>query len=231
MFTRVLLSFVVAALLPAQQSPPPSAGASANPAESAAEEFPVVMQQNIVAGKTPPGTQIQAKLEVATLVNGKVVPRNAVLSGEVLVSSAKTSSDPSRLSVRMNSISWKGGSAPIKVYLTSWFYPALAESGQDLQYGPQQPANRTWNGEGQYPDPNSRVYRPFPGADSSKNSGVPDTPTSVTSSRRAQMKNVESTAEADGTISLASHHNNIKIDRLTTYVLSGAELMPASKSK
>src|SRR5580658_1655237 len=55
-----------------------------------AREFPVVMQQSVVAGKTPVGTKVRAKLEVATPVNGRVVPRKAVLSGEVLESRGKS---------------------------------------------------------------------------------------------------------------------------------------------
>jgi hypothetical protein len=168
----------------AQQQPGSSSAAAA------ALEFPVVMQQNVIAGKTPVGTKVQAKLTVATMVEGTVVPRNAVFSGEVTESVAKTKTDPSRLAVRMDSLQWKGGSAAVKVYLTPWYYPVKSVAGQDLQYGPTQPANKTWNGQGQYPDPNSRVYQPFPGGNSDQNSSVPTMPTSVTSDRRVPMKNV-----------------------------------------
>ncbi len=70
------------------------------------QEFPVVMQQNIAAGKTPVGTKIQAKLEVATFIDGTVVPRNAVFTGEVVESAAKTAADPSRLAIRIDSVLW-----------------------------------------------------------------------------------------------------------------------------
>ncbi len=76
-------------------------------APSGTLEFPVVMQQNVAAGKTPVGAKIRAKLEVATLIDGKVVPRNAVFSGEVIESVAKTPTDPSRLAIRINSVLWK----------------------------------------------------------------------------------------------------------------------------
>ena len=49
----------------------------------AAQEFPVLLEQSLAAGKTPVGTKIQARLAVATLVAGTVIPRNAVFSGEV----------------------------------------------------------------------------------------------------------------------------------------------------
>jgi hypothetical protein len=210
------------------QQIPTAKPASSSAAAAVAQEFPVVMQQNVVAGKTPVGTKVQAKLTAATLVNGKVIPRNAVLSGKVLVSTGKTSSEPSRLAIRMDSAQWKNETAPLTIYVTSWYYQAIAQSGQDLQYGPQMPANRTWNGEGQYPDPNSKIYRPFPAGDTDKSSSVPDTPTSVTSNHRVQMKNIESEHAPDGCITLVSKHGNIKLDKLTTYVLASRDPVPAS---
>ena len=191
------------------------------------QEFPVILQQSVTAGKTPAGTKIQAKLEVATLLDGTVIPRNAVFSGEVIESVAKTRTDPSRIALRMDSVQWKNNTAALKVFLTAWYYPPRNQTGQDLQYGPQQPANRTWNGEGQYPDPNSKVYKPFPGGDSSQGPAVPDTPTAVTSNHRIQMKDVESTSSSDGTVTLVAKRSNLKFDRLTTYVLSTSSLLPA----
>jgi hypothetical protein len=191
-------------------------------------EFPVVFEQSVIAGKTPAGTSIQAKLAVATLVDGTVIPRNAVFSGEVIESAAKTKTTPSRLAIRMDSVRWKNLSGAIKVYSTAWYYPTKSEAGQNLQYGPAQPPNRTWNGEGQYPDPNSKVYKPFPGSDSDdKNASIPDTPSAITSNQRAQMKDVETTKSNDGAIALVSTHTNIKLDKLTTYVLASEALLPA----
>src|SRR5580700_1277966 len=111
MMLAVILGSIV--LLGQQQSPSPLGGT----------EFPIFMKQNIVAGKTPVGTKIQAKLVAATLVNGVVVPRDAILSGEVIESVKKFASDPSRLAIRMDSADWKKGSVPIKAYLTAWYYP------------------------------------------------------------------------------------------------------------
>ncbi len=191
-----------------------------------AQEFPVVLQQSVTAGKTPVGTKIQAKLWVATLADGAVIPRNAVFSGEVVESLAKTKTDPSRVVLRMDSVQWKDGSTAVKVYLTAWYYPSRRASGQDLQYGPQQPANRTWNGEGQYPDPNSKVYKPFPGGGSDQGSAVPDTPTAIAGNHRVLMDDVESARGADGAVALVSKRTNIKLDKLTTYVLAGGDLLP-----
>ena len=75
------------------------------------------MRQNVAAGTTSVGTKVQAKLAVATLVDGMVVPRDAVLSGEVTESVAKSATDPSRLAVRMDSAQWKKGPAPIVLSL------------------------------------------------------------------------------------------------------------------
>jgi hypothetical protein len=154
-------------------------------------------------------------------------PRNAVFSGEVVESLAKSKTDPSRVVLRMDSVQWKDGSAAVKVYLTAWYYPPRSEAGQDLQYGPQQPANRTWNGEGQYPDPNSKVYKPFPGDSSDQKSAVPDTPTAIAGNHRVLMQDVESTRGVDGAVALVSKRTNIKLDKLTTYVLAGSDLLPA----
>jgi hypothetical protein len=220
MFTRIVRLSVLCAfcslIVFSQQSPLPTT--------SGMREFPILLESNVVAGKTSVGSKVQAKLCVATLVDGTVIPRNAVFSGEVVESVAKTATDPSRLAIRMDSAQWKNGSASIKAYLTAWYYPTMTEAGQSLQYGPTQPANRTWNGEGQYPDPNSKIYRPFPGSSSDQSSGVPDATTSVTSNHRVAMKNVESEQSSDGTITIVSKKSNIKLDRLTMYVLATGDI-------
>ena len=112
---HVALTVVLgSAALLSQRAPAPSSS-------PAGLEFPVIMRQNVAAGTTPIGTKVQAKLLVATLVDGVVVPRGAILSGEVTESVKKSKTDPSRLAIRMDSAQWKNGAAPIKVYLTAWF--------------------------------------------------------------------------------------------------------------
>jgi hypothetical protein len=215
--TTLVLCVSYSATLIGQQTPAPAA-------PSGTHEFPVILQQSITAGKTPVGTKIEAKLGIATLVDGTVIPRNAVFSGEVIESVAKTKTEPSRLAIRVDSVQWKSGSASVKVYATAWYYPARDAAGQELQYGPQEPANRTWNGQGQYPDPNSKVYRPFPGGDPNQGTSVPDTPTATTSNHRVLMKDVETVSNSDGTVTLVSKRTNIKLDKLTTYVLATGTL-------
>jgi len=190
----------------------------------------VIMRQNVAAGKTLVGTKVQAKLVVATLVNGAVVPRDAILSGEVTESVAKSVSDPSRLAIRMDSAQWKNGSAPIKVYLTAWFYPVAAMAPQDLSYEPPDAAKspKNWNGAGTYPDPNNPVsQQKFPGRDTDKDASLaPPSPASSISNHRVLMKNVESTRNSDGAVALTSTHLNVKLDRFTTYVFAAGNLLP-----
>jgi hypothetical protein len=193
-------------------------------------DLPVTLQQNVTAGATVVGTKIKAKLIVATLVNGVVLPKNAVLSGEVTESKAKSGTDPSHLAIRMDSAEWKNGSAPIKVYLTGWYYPTKISAGQNLTYGPNDTSVswKTWNGAGAYPDRNAPASQPFPGNDSDRNSGaVPNTPLEVTMDHRVLMKNVESAHNDDGSVVVSSSRSNIKLDKLTTYVFGTGELVSA----
>lgn len=205
---------------------------AANPAATApgASEFPVVMRQSITAGKTPVGAKVQAELVIATMANGVVVPRGAVLTGEVVQSVAKSKTEPSRLSVRIDSAQWKNGSAPVKIYLTAWYYPEVAMAGQDVSYQPQDASNskRTWNGQGTYPDPNNPIsQQKFPGRDSGDDSNNgPLTPASSISKHRTLLKHIESARSSDGVVALSSSSQNIKIDRLTTYVLAASDLLP-----
>jgi hypothetical protein len=189
-------------------------------------EFPVILQQTVTAGKTPVGTKVEAKLIIATLLNGTVIPRNATLTGEVTESTAKTATNPSRLAVRMESVQWKNGSSAITLYFTGSYYPNVDEAGQDLQYGPEQPARRTWNGQGEYPADNSHVYRPFPSGDSDKGSSGPDESSSTMAKNAMQMKNVEVQRASDGTIVLTSKRSNIKLERYTTYVAASGDAAP-----
>jgi hypothetical protein len=202
---------------------------------SGALEFPVIMRQNVAAGTTPVGTKVQAKLAVATLVDGVVVPRDAVLSGEVTESVAKSATDPSRLAIRMDSAQWKKGSAPValslasKVYLTAWYYPVAETRAQDLSDESPDNAPQSWNHRNRpptFPDPNGSASEPFPGRGAGTDPGSSPLPASNISKHRALMKNVESTRNSEGAVSLTSKSFNIKIDKLTTYVLAAGDLLP-----
>ena len=207
LLSQVLLSQV---LLLSQTTP-----AARN--SSAGIEFPVVMRQNVAAGKTPVGSKVQAKLAVATLVGGVVVPEGAILSGEVTQSAAKSATDPSRLAIRMDSAQWANGSVPIKVYLTAWYYPVAAPADQasGLPDAGNNPKPRTG---GSYPGQRNPTSPPFSSSDTGS-SPAPDI-----SKHRILMKNVESIRNPDGAVTLTSKRFNIKIDKQTTYVLATGDL-------
>jgi len=186
-------------------------------------EFPVIMRQNVVAGKTPVGTKVQAKLVVGTLVSGVVVPQGAILSGEVTESVAKTATDPSRLAILMDSAQWTNGSAPIKVYLTAWYYPMAPPAELDLSSGlPNAGNNPNPRMGGGYPGQRNPTSPPVSGSDTGP------APASEISKHRVLMKNVESTRNNEGAVTLTSKRFNIKLDKQTTYVLAPSDLAPGS---
>jgi hypothetical protein len=235
MVGRCLLSTVVIAtvviavmgsgVLAAQQIPAVTGSASV-------KEFPVTLKQEVTAGKTAVGTKVQAKLTVATLVDGTVFPKNTIFSGEVTESKAQSADSPSRIGIRMDSAQWKNGSAPIKVYLTAWFYPMMAARGQDLSYGPPQSPTRTWNGAGTYPDPNSPASQPFPNGDTSgRTDAAPEAQVYALSKQRVLMRDVEPERSNDGALAITSRSFNLKLDKMTTYVLATGELPAATSRK
>lgn len=207
---------LASAALLAQQKPAPSTS-------PVGLDFPVIMQQNVVAGKTPAGAKIEAKLAVATLVNGVVVPQGAILSGVVSESVAKSATAPSRLAICMESAHWKHGTASIRVYLTAWYYP-VATLNQDLSSGLPDVSNnpRTYTGAG-IPGARNSTIQPFP--DANAGASTPNQPSS-TSQHRALMKDVESARNSDGAITLTSKHSNLKLDKQTIYVFAAYDLLP-----
>lgn len=224
---HALLTIVLGSSLALGQSTP------AAPSSAAGLELPVIMRQNVASGATPVGTKVEAKLAVATLVNGVVVPEDAILSGEVTESVAKSAGGPSRLSIRMDSAQWKSGSAPKefqltkKVYLTAWYYPTSTPSTRDLSSGlpdaSHNPRLATGNA-GVYPGQRNPTSPPFPGSDTDADSRpAPPAPASDISKHRVLMKNVESTRNGEGAVTLTSKRSNIKLDRTTTYVLAAGD--------
>jgi hypothetical protein len=215
---------------PSQTSP--SQSRPEIPASAAAWEFPVVLQQKVIAGKTPVGTKVQAKLAVATLFAGVVIPQDAVLSGEVTQSASKSSADPSRLAIRMDSAQWKNGATPTvipltpKLYLTAWYYPAALTENQNSDRNPDAANNpKPWNGGGVYPGQRNPTSPSLSGPDASKDTFP--TSTSNISKRRELMKKIESVSDSAGAVILTSTHSNIKLDKSTTYVLAATDLLPA----
>jgi hypothetical protein len=203
------------------------------PSSAAALEFPVVMRQNVIAGKTPVGTKIRAKLTVATLVHGVVIPQDAVISGEVIESVAKSANEPSRLGLRMDSAQWKNGAAPTvltlapKLYLTRWYYPVAIELNRNSSSGIPDAAH-DYNRATIHSGVSNPTAEQFPGSaqDSSRNIPEPAGPDSGISKHHVLMKNMESTSNSEGALILTSKHSNIKLDKTITYVLAASGLLP-----
>jgi len=199
---------------------------------SAGLEFPVTLRKKIVAGVTPVGTVVQANLAVATLVDGVVVPENAILSGEVTESAAKSATDPSRLAIRMDSARWKIHGSPQvlklihQVYLTAWSYPTTSTPLPESFYqSPDVSSSRNLTRLGYPPPTTRRVPAPEDGPDSPASTTQPaPTATSSAAPHRVLIKDVESTRARDGAVALTSKHSNIKLDKSTTYVFASGEL-------
>jgi len=213
------LSFLLIASIAAlSQSSTQSSGersispATANtPANSGPlQEFPVTMRQNVAAGKTPVGTKVEARLTIATLVKGAVIPEGAIFRGEVIESVAKSKAEPSRLAIRVDSVQWKKESRPMKLFLTVWYYPILmGEDAQTREGDNSPPIMQNPNAQG-FPNPRTPPDL-FP-------------QTSRLSETRITMKDVESSRAVDGTITLTSSKSNLKLDKSTTYVLANGDL-------
>ncbi len=188
-------------------------------------ELPIVLRQTVEAGKTAVGTKVEARLVMATMIKGGVLPRGAVISGEVTESVAKSNNSPSRLAIRMDSAQWKNGEAKFKVYLTAWYYPPAPMVPPDLSYGPPGD-NRNWGGVNptvDTTDPPNPSQRLSTQQDNGVNAGAPG---SIISGKRVLMKNMKSVSGADGSVVLVSSRSNIKLNKVTTYVLSINELLP-----
>ena len=202
---------LASAWLSAQSKP-----AVSNP--SLAQEFPVTMRQNVVAGRTSVGTKVEANLTIATLVDGAVVPVGATFAGQVVASDAKSPTAPSRLAIRMDSVHWKKQSAAVKVYLTAWYYPVTV-SAEDLFNNESPPRLSGPMGRG-------ASRRNVPSTQPSPTDS-PSGGTSNVSDHRVVMKDVDSVHLDDGTVAITSSRFNIKLDKATTYVLATPNLTPA----
>lgn len=212
-----------------QQAPGAGASSPVATGTSAAHgcvacELPIILRQTVEAGKTAVGTKVEARLVMATMIKGAVLPRGAVISGEVTESVAKSDNSPSQLAIRVDSAQWKNGEAKFKAYLTAWYYPPAPMAPPNLSYGP--PGDkRNWGGV----DPTVDTTDPPNPAQklSHQDNGMnADAPASIISKNRVLMKNVKSASGADGSVVLVSSRSNIKLNKVTTYVLAINELLP-----
>jgi hypothetical protein len=195
---------------------------STAPSSSSLREFPVLMQQSVEAGKTPVGTKVQAKLAVATRFNGVVIPRNAVVTGVVFESVRKSATSPSRLGIRMENAKWKDESTcMMKAYLMPLYYPMVSQSIQGPPVESPDPDSRSMNGPNQ--SPSSPMSQPSFGGDNSEGAREAMPNILTLSSRPVPMKNVVIEPVPDNGLDLVSRHDNIKLYKMTTYVLAAIE--------
>lgn len=193
---------------------------STAPSSSPLREFPVVMQQSIEAGKTPVGTKVQAKLAVATTFHGIVIPRNAVVTGVVFESVRKTATAPSRLGIRMENAKWKDeATCMMKAYLMPLYYPVVSQAMQ----GPPAESSDTDSGSMSGSNQSSPMSQPSFGGSNSEAAQEAMPNLLKLSSRPVSMKNVVIEPVPDNGVELVSQHDNIKLHKMTTYVLAGIE--------
>ena len=196
---------------------------STAPSSSPLREFPVVMQQSVEAGKTPVGTKVQAKLAVATTFHGIVIPRNAVVTGVVFESVRKTATSPSRLGIRMENAKWKDeATCMMKAYLMPLYYPVVSQAMQ----GPPAESSDTGSGSMSGSNQSSPMSQPSFGGSNSEAAQEAMPNLLTLSSRPVSMKNVEIEPVPDNGVALVSQHENIKLHKMTTYVLAGIETPP-----
>jgi hypothetical protein len=195
--------------------------AQPKPASSGGVEFPVTMRQKVAAGKTPTGTRVEARLTMATLIGGAVLPEGSIFTGEVVESTAKSSLSPSRLSIRMDSVRWKNAFASVKAYLTAWYYPI--EISLDEDRSDQQPL-RLADGRIQHPGcciTSAKDPAPFPAE--SPTLELLRSAHGNTLDHREPMEAVQSVSDPQASITLTSTRRTIKLDKTLTYVLAATE--------
>jgi len=212
--TAAIIGFCSAALIAQQSRPASSSGVL--------REFPVILQQSVEAGKTPVGTEVKGKLVIATQFHGTLIPRDAVVSGVVFESVRKSAKGPSRLGIRMENAKWKGESTcMMKAYLMPLYYPLVSQSMQGPPSESSDTDSRSMNGPNQ--STSSPMSLPSFGGSNSEAAQEAMPNLLTLSSRPVSMKNVVIEPVPDNGVELVSQHDNIKLQKMTTYVLAAIE--------
>jgi len=226
----LLGSAVVVGQAPKTQQPPNAERASSVDTEKGAAqgcagcELPITLRQSVVAGKTAVGAKVDGQLLMATMMKGEVIPRRALISGEVIESVAKSGNSSSRLAIRMDSAQWKNGGVKFKGYLTGWYYPLERMALSNLSNGP--PGDpRNWGGV-DYTDPPNAAMAQQNSSPHPENVVNASIPASIISGERVPMKNLETMRGADGSIVLVSARSSINLNKVTVFVLAVNEVLP-----
>ena len=196
-------------------------------------DFPVLLQQKIAAGITPVGTKVEAKLTEATLADGVVIPRGAILSGRVEESSAKTADSPSRIRIKFDSAKWKEGSAPVDAFLTGDYYASEVVQQPDLSMpsAPHGSVGVTMGGARPEPPGPGGVWAGRPDVlndpgmgDDPATASVPSQPPSLSQppTHKRRLPDMDTTKADDGSVTVISKKHSIRLDKSTTYVLETA---------
>jgi hypothetical protein len=197
----------------------------------------------IVAGSTPAGTEVRAKLTMATLMDGVVIPQDAVISGHVEQSVAKTTEAPSILKIKFESARWKKGSAPVTLYLAGCYYPFEFQDPTNNPAGIHGEVGNTMGGAADSaPRTNGGMSNggmsnggmPSGGLSGSMDAGrldtYPDPRPSATvseiSKHWVRMENVDTIVTPDGSLQITSHQRNLKLEKGTVYLLRNS--LPSS---
>jgi hypothetical protein len=210
--TAAIIGVCAAALIAQQSRPVSSSGVL--------REFPVILQQSVEAGKTPVGTEVKGRLAVATQFHGTLIPRDAVVSGVIFESVRKSAKGPSRLGIRMENAKWKGEAAcMMKAYLMPLYYPLTNQPAQAPPIDSPDPSSRTLSG------PNQSGSSPMSSPSSNNSEAIQEAMPQIATlaSRPVSMKNVSMVPVPDNGVALVSEHDNIKLHRMTTYVLAAIE--------
>jgi hypothetical protein len=198
-------------------------------------EFPASLQAKIVAGSTPVGTEVRARLAMATLMDGVVIPQDAVISGHVEQSVAKTDEAPSVLKIKFETAHWKKGSAPVNLYLAGCYYPIDFESASDNPSGVHGEIGVMMGGTAPDTLPRANGGMPSiggtPTMDASRPNAYPDPRPGVTvsevSKHWVRIEKVETVAAPDGGLAITSTERNLKLDKGTVYLLRTPPPPPA----
>jgi hypothetical protein len=218
------------------------------PAAQPSVEFPASLQMKVVAGSTPAGTEVRAKLTMATLMDGVVIPQDAVISGHVEQSVAKTTEAPSILKIKFESARWKKGSAPVTLYLAGCYYPFEFQTPTNnpggmhgevgiTMGGAADSASRTNGGMSNGGIPNGGIPSGgIPsggmsgGMDAGRHDTYPDPRPSATvseiSKHWVRLENVDTIVTPDGSLQITSHQRNLKLEKGTVYLLRNS--LPSS---
>ena len=155
-------------------------------------ELPVVFRQKVIAGVTTAGTPIAARLKIATLIDGTVVPAGATLSGHVELSEKNEADRPSRVRIKFDSVRWKTTIVPIRVYATGAYYPYYPMERDDVRDITNAPVG---------PD-------------------VSDVVGMRLSTHWVRPDDADAVVEDDGSITVVSSKHPLKFNKDTTYLLT-----------